>query len=52
MKVLDIVDKNNRPGALRFLDATDDRLVAPAIEAVRQWPPVPAQLTGGVTGSC
>ena len=25
MKVLDIVDKNNRPGALGFLGATDDR---------------------------
>jgi len=38
MKVLDLVDKNNRPGAVRALDATDDRFVAPAIEAVSRWP--------------
>lgn len=38
MKVLDLVDKNNRPGAVRILHATGDCLVAPAIEAVCQWP--------------
>lgn len=36
--MLHLVDENNRPGAVRILDATDDCLVASAIEAVSQWP--------------
>lgn len=41
-----VVDEDGRPTAVRAVDATDDRFVAPAIEAVNQWTFYPGT-TGG-----
>lgn len=46
VRVAFVVDENGRPNIVRALDATDDRFVAPAIEAVRQWTFHPGTLDG------